>query len=116
MVLIDDSAENAFDASQADPPAKVLLFGQYPWNAVVRAKKTSKYADSSTPENGHGGVDITDEELDDLPYIEKSKRGLLERARERRKKMIQEGWIPEGVERVRNWEEVISWVARNEQR
>lgn len=29
---------------------------------------------------------------------------------ERRRALIQEGWLPAGVERVRDWEAVVEWV------
>lgn len=95
LFLIDDSAENALHAANHSPPAKVLLFGDYPWNAVVQH-------DQEEPE-------------DTMTYVQLKESGRLEKRAERRKKLIQEGWLPEGVERVRNWGEVIEWVKRSEQ-
>lgn len=91
LFLIDDSAENARDAASASPPVKVLLFGDYPWNAIVHK---------------HG-----DEQSEDtMTYVELEKRGMLEKRAERRKQLIQRAWLPEGVERVKDWNAVISWV------
>ena len=90
--MIDDSAENALHAANASPPAKVLLFGDYPLNAVVAH-------DEGQPE-------------DTMTYVELKEAGLLEKRAERRKKMIEEGWLPEGVERVRSWVQVIAWVEK----
>lgn len=45
-----------------------------------------------------------------MTWAEKLKRGLLEGAEERREEMIRVGWLPEGVERVGGWEEVVRWV------
>lgn len=92
MFLIDDSAENALQAANASPPAKVLLFGDYPWNAVVL--------------HDEGQAEDT------MTYVELKEAGLLEKRAERRKKLIEEGWLPDGVERVRNWDEVIAWVEK----
>jgi hypothetical protein len=90
--LIDDSAENALHAANALPPAKVLLFGDYPWNAVVAH-------DAEQPE-------------DTMTYVELKEAGLLEKRAERRKILIEEGWLPKGVERVRSWDEVSAWVEK----
>ena len=95
LFLIDDSAENALHAANHSAPAKVLLFGDYPWNAVVQH-------DQEEPE-------------DTMTYVQLKESGRLEKRAERRKKLIQEGWLPEGVERVGNWGEVIEWVKRSEQ-
>ncbi len=95
LFLIDDSSENALDASTAIPPCKVLLFGRYPWNAVVHDPE------QSIPE-------------DSLPYYEKAEQGLLEESERRRQKLIQQGWLPHGVERVSDWEEVVQWVKEYE--
>jgi hypothetical protein len=113
MVLVDDSAENALDASQADPPVRVLLFGDYPWNAVVKKVKSSIPAAGSSRAAGNGHGEAGEEDLDELPYVEKEKRGLLARSAERRKALIAEGWLPEGVKRVRDWNAVIKWVQEN---
>jgi hypothetical protein len=87
----------------AEPPAKVLLFGNYPWNAVLKPRK------------GQGGVDDEEGmELDALPYVEKVERGLLQKSEERRKRLIQENWLPEGLERVKDWDAVLRWVAEDE--
>jgi len=47
-----------------------------------------------------------------MTYVELKEAGLLEKRAERRKKMIEEGWLPKGVERVRSWDEVIAWVEK----
>jgi hypothetical protein len=90
LFLIDDSAENALHAANSSPPAKVLLFGDYPWNAVVQ----------------HG----EEEPEDTMTYVELQEAGKLEKRAERRKHLIHEGWLPQGVERVRDWNAVIAWV------
>jgi hypothetical protein len=95
QLLIDDSSENAYESSIASPPARVLLFGDYPWNAIV-----------------HQPNRLTEE--DKLTYVEKEKRGILDRAQERRKELIAEGWLPQGVERVKDWDEVVRWVETHE--
>ncbi|ORY32550.1 HAD-like domain-containing protein [Naematelia encephala] len=97
LFLIDDSAENALDASRATPPCRVILFGQYPWNAVVHRPELS------TPD-------------DSLTYVDKEKKGLLDGAKKKRQDQIKEGWLPQGVERVKDWKEVIHWVEQLESR
>ena len=89
LFLIDDSAENALEASIADPPAKVLLFGEYPWNAVVPRHSTKSIG---------------------MTYVERVKEGKLAEWEEQRERDIAEGWLPSGVERVKNWAEVLEWV------
>ena len=93
-LLIDDSSENAYESSIASPPVRVLLFGDYPWNAIVHRPEL-----------------LT--EQDKLTYVEKEQRGLLDAAAERRKQQIEEGWLPHGTERVRDWEDVVSWVQKH---
>lgn len=97
LFLIDDSADNAYEAVNASPPCKVLLFGSYPWNAIVR--------------NPHDTID-----LDGLSYGEKEQRGLLEESAARRKELMEKGWLPDGVERVKDWEAVMEWVKAFEKR
>ena len=97
ILLIDDSAETALDAARADPPVKVLLFGKYPWNAIVHR-----------PENSN--------ELDELTYVERIRRGLVETGEERRNKLIREAWLPDGVERVADWADTVRWVGELESR
>lgn len=94
MFLIDDSAENALDAAAASPPVKVLLFGDYPWNAAVHPRGEEEPEDTMT-------------------YVELEKRGRLENRAKRRKELIERAWLPEGVERVKDWAEIISWVQRH---
>ncbi|WVR07247.1 hypothetical protein IAU60_004288 [Kwoniella sp. DSM 27419] len=95
LFLIDDSSENAYDVSTSthphSGPVKVLLFGDYPWNAVV-----------------HDPTQKT--ELQSLTYNEKEKRGLLEEYERVRTGKIQEGWLPQGVQRVSSWTQVVAWV------
>ena len=93
LFLIDDSAENAFAASQADPPVKVLLFGQYPWNRIVYRPQNHKA-------------------VDDMTFVEREEAGLLEEGEKRRESLIKEAWLPSTVERVDNWEGVVSWVEK----
>lgn len=88
LFLVDDSAENALDASASSPPVKVLLFGDYPWNAVVYR---------------HG-------EQDRMTYVEKADKGLLADSEAKRGKALTEGWLPEGVERVSDWDAVVRWT------
>lgn len=47
---------------------------------------------------------------DSMTYVELEKRGLLEKRAERRRGLVQKGWLPDGVERVKNWDAVIKWV------
>ena len=92
LFLVDDSGENALDASTAIPPVRVLLFGKYPWNAVI-------------PRPAH---------QDSMTYIEKERRGLLQDSEDMRATLVREGWLPDGVERVAEWEDVVRWVEHNE--
>jgi len=50
-----------------------------------------------------------------MTYVEKAERGLLQKSAEMRKRLIAEGWLPDGVERVAVWEGVVSWVEEYEQ-
>lgn len=95
MLLVDDSAENALAAAAADPPARVLLFGSYPWNAEI------------VPPHGECAAHPHDK----LIYIEREEQGLISDCDARRTMRIEEGWLPEGVTRVRNWDEVVAHVA-----
>lgn len=54
--------------------------------------------------------------VDTMTYVELQKQGLLEKRQSRRRDKIAEGWLPNGVERVRDWDEVIKWVEALEQR
>lgn len=94
ILLVDDSAENALAASKAAEPPRVLLFGDYPWNAEV------------VPPSGPGAA----HEDDKLIYIEAEKLGRLEERAARRKERIERGWLPDNVQRVKNWEGVVSWL------
>jgi hypothetical protein len=49
---------------------------------------------------------------DTMTYVELKDAGLLEKRAVRRKRLVEEGWLPEGVERVKNWDEVIAWVEK----
>lgn len=95
LFLIDDSAENAYDIATscyAHPHAtKVLLFGAYPWNAVVRSPE------STFP-------------IEKMTYVAKKEKGLLGESEKLRKDKIQKGWLPEGVIRVNGWNDVLKWV------
>lgn len=91
LLLIDDSAENALDASRASPPVKVLLFGQYGWNRIILDPKQS-------------------DELDQATYAEWEAKGLMSEVEERRRKRIEEGWVPEHVERVDDWQGVVQFM------
>ena len=88
LFLVDDSAENALEAANSDPPVKVLLFGDYPWNAIVHRPETQET----------------------MTYVEQARRGLLEETEQRRQQLIREGWLPDGVIRVANWDGVIQWI------
>ena len=94
MLLVDDSAENAVAAANADPPAPVLLFGSYPWNAEI------------VPPHGECAAHPHDK----LIYIEREELGLLDECKERRNMRIEKGWLPPGVTRVKNWDEVVAFV------
>ncbi|WVO22348.1 uncharacterized protein IAS62_003678 [Cryptococcus decagattii] len=95
LFLIDDSAENAYDIATscyAHPHAtKVLLFGAYPWNAVVQSPE------STLP-------------IEKMTYVAKKEKGLLGESEKLRKDKIQKGWLPEGVIRVNGWKDVLKWV------
>lgn len=47
---------------------------------------------------------------DSMTYVELENRGLLEKRAARRRELVQRGWLPEGVERVKDWPAVIKWV------
>lgn len=47
-----------------------------------------------------------------MTYVELQKQGLLEKRAARRNEKIQEGWLPKGVERVKDWDAVIKWVEK----
>ncbi|ODO08959.1 hypothetical protein L198_00698 [Cryptococcus wingfieldii CBS 7118] len=101
LFLIDDSAENAYDTAIANfphpQPTKVLLFGNYPWNAIVHTPETTLPVEKIT-------------------FVAKQEQGLLEEAERVRRGKIEEGWLPEGVERVGDWGEVVRWVEGFESR
>lgn len=77
-----------------------LLFGDYAWNAAIRKAGVERHADDKEVEEGG------------MTYREKESRGggLIEEAEARRQEVIREGWLPGGVERVRDWEGVVDWV------
>jgi hypothetical protein len=79
-----------------------LLFGAYGWNAAVRPPGAERHEDDREVEEGG------------LTYLEKEKKDprLIREAEERREKVVRRGWLPEGVERVRDWDEVVRWVQR----
>ncbi|KAF8649756.1 hypothetical protein AX16_005523 [Volvariella volvacea WC 439] len=86
QLLIDDSAENSIQCATADPPVKVLLFGDYEWNKRI---------------SGHG--DATDEmAFDNRLKANGGKEFWKEETLD----------IPDGVPlwRVKDWGEVIRWV------
>ncbi|WVW83660.1 hypothetical protein I302_105681 [Kwoniella bestiolae CBS 10118] len=97
LFLIDDSSENAYDVATStyphELPTKVLLFGDYPWNAIV-----------------HDPSQRT--QIEAMTYHEKQEKGLLEEYEQLREKRIKEGWLPRGVERVADWTRVVEWVER----
>ncbi|WWC61656.1 uncharacterized protein I303_104240 [Kwoniella dejecticola CBS 10117] len=99
LFLIDDSSENAYDVATStyphDGPIKVLLFGDYPWNAVV-----------------HGDPSFPKSAVEGMTYHEKVKNGLLEEYESIRKKKLEKKWLPPGVERAGDWEKVLGWVER----
>lgn len=96
LLLVDDSAENAIHAAQADPPAKVLLFGSYPWNAEI------------VPPSGEGAKDAEDE----IIYVDAAAQGKLATRAARRKARIDRGWLPAGVTRVKDWEAVVEFISK----
>ena len=93
LLLIDDSADNAVESSRAQTDCPVLLFGSYPWNAVVLDPDQK-------------------DELDNLTYVDMVSRGLLDKVEERRRKRIEAGWLPDHVERVADWDAAVEWVDR----
>lgn len=92
MLLVDDSAENALTCARLEPRQRVLLFGSYPWNAEIRAPEEPAHPD------------------DKKTYVELEQEGKLAEAQERRQRRIDAAWLPEGVKRVRNWDEVVEFV------
>lgn len=94
LLLVDDSAENAVAAASADPPARVLLFGEYPWNAEI------------VPPHGECAAHPHDK----LIYVERERQGLLVECKARRDMRIEHGWLPAGVSRVPDWEGVVDAV------
>ncbi|TXT15585.1 hypothetical protein VHUM_00088 [Vanrija humicola] len=96
-LLIDDSSENALAAAAADPPERVLLFGGWPWNVAI------------VPPDGEGAAHPDDKKL----YVElAAEEGGLAAAAERRAVRIRRAWLPKGVERVANWNDVVEWVKK----
>ncbi|KAK8864211.1 hypothetical protein IAR55_001457 [Kwoniella newhampshirensis] len=97
LFLIDDSSENAYDVSislHPHPyPTKVLLFGSYPWNAIVHKPEQLQ-------------------PLEEMTYLEKEEKGLMGQYEALRKEKIAQGWLPESVERVADWEGVVKWVEK----
>jgi hypothetical protein len=96
MLLVDDSAENAVSAALADPPAPVLLFGEYPWNVEI------------VPPHGECAAHPHDK----LLYLEREERGIVDECRARREMRIDHGWLPKGVTRVKDWNAVLQFVQR----
>lgn len=115
LFLIDDSAENAYDAAHASPPVRVLLFGAYPWNAVVHQRHHHHNHDLDDLDRKASQGSRIPEPEDEWTYTQLKDNGWVEAMDEKHAKLVREDWLPEGVERVRNWEEVISWVAKYEQ-
>ena len=100
-VLIDDSAENVLlCATQANPPVPCLLFGSYAWNAAIREPGSHRHPDDKEVEEGG------------MTYKQKEEKdpALIRQAEERRREVVSKAWLPEGVERVRDWDEVVRWV------
>ena len=93
LLLIDDSAENALEASRASPPVKVLLFGRYTWNEVLLR-----------PEEA--------DEVDGMKYVDWLEKGLMGEVEARRTRRLQEGWLPDHVERVGDWDQVVARLER----
>lgn len=94
LFLVDDSAENALDCASADPPVRVLLFGEYGWNRVVLRQEERAREDGMT-------------------YVDLEREGKLEDMEKKRDERVREGWLPRGVERVSGWEQVVHWVEKN---
>lgn len=88
LLLVDDSAENAVECAQASPPVQVLLFGQYGWNEVVLRQEDRHREDKMT-------------------YVELEAQGEMDAALRKREERLKEAWLPQGVERVRDWKEVV---------
>ncbi|BEI82408.1 hypothetical protein CcaverHIS002_0302760 [Cutaneotrichosporon cavernicola] len=95
MLLVDDSAENALAAAKADEPPRVLLFGSYPWNAEIVA-----------PGEAHPH--------DKMIYIDCEQCGQLPARRQRRQARIDQGWLPDNVTRVHDWNAVVQWIEGHE--
>ena len=85
-LLVDDSAENALQCATSKTPIPVLLFGEYEWNKRIC-----------------GPGDATDEMSFDRRFAASDGREFWKE---------ETVTIPEGVHRVKSWDEVVQWVTR----
>lgn len=85
-VLIDDSVENALVCAAADPPIRILLFGDYEWNKRESRVETAK---------------------DEMSF---NARLLHEHGREWWKDESVDPVLPRNVTRVKDWHDVVRWV------
>ncbi|KAI9639630.1 HAD-like domain-containing protein [Dioszegia hungarica] len=103
FVLIDDSAENVLHATlHSSPPVQCLLFGTYGWNASIPSPDVPIHPDDRALDDGG------------LTYLEKEAKGALGESEERWEEARKRGWVPDGVERVADWEGVVEWVKKRE--
>ena len=92
-LLIDDSLENALTCAAHEPPLPVLLFGKYPWNSHLTAEDTTE-DDKAHQERVLRGIES--EKGEDLAF-------RLKREEETKGRLD----LPDSVQRVDNWEEVV---------
>lgn len=92
-LLIDDSLENALTCAAHEPPLPVLLFGKYPWNSHLTAEDTTE-DDKAHQERILRGIES--EKGEDLAF-------RLKREEETKGRLD----LPQSVQRVDNWEEVV---------
>jgi len=71
----------------------VLLFGKYGWNRVILAAETS-------------------DEIDQATYVEWEAKGLMGEVEERRRRRVEEDWVPDHVKRVDDWEGVVGFLEK----
>jgi hypothetical protein len=43
-------------------------------------------------------------------YVQLEERGWVDAMDKKRQALVDEGWLPKGVERVKDWRGVVEWV------
>jgi hypothetical protein len=106
--LVDDSLENALACMAADPPVRVLLFGDTEWGtrrSVVNGLKRPGDLDGSIIQLGMAeGIDVTQMGFHERLRFEGGRRFWEEDAK------AQESLA---CTRVRDWLAVVAWVEAN---